>query len=100
MSATTAPDWPTRIVQMTLIKQAVADVDTRKVWEQRMAGVAASDDQAAPRSQILAATDGLESNDNGCGRKHHYARDPVPHIQGLRVRCQWAATNSAIREIA
>ena len=44
---TTSIEWKRRIVQLVQVKQRLADVDTQKLWDYRLPGVAADEEQLA-----------------------------------------------------
>lgn len=49
-------DWRPRIVEMVYIKQAVADADKAGLWEHRLPGVAASEEEVQDAERALGFT--------------------------------------------
>ena len=50
---TTSIEWKRRIVQLVQVKQRLADVDTERLWEYRLPGVAADEEQLAAVEEQL-----------------------------------------------
>src|SRR6266516_1049237 len=50
---TTSIGWKRRIVQLVQVKQRLADVDTERLWEYRLPGAAADEEQLAAVEEQL-----------------------------------------------